>query len=311
MKSPTLAFSIALLALVGFLFSLPFLARTWLADPPQPNRPIIFVGDEPAPEQGAPANNATTTNGIVVPPVKTGEIASKSGNVVVTSLVPQQELANPFVILGRALAFESSISWRVKDNRGNVIAKGNETTDAPDVGKLGSFRVRAFYDRMPQSANGVMEVFTISPRDGAETDMVRIPVTLVTEVIPLKMAFLDIKADPQLKQCDRPAMYTRRIPKTVNTAEAALRELLDGPTAAEEDDGARTSIIPGTELRSIVIEGDRATANFSRQFVLGIAGSCNVQALRAQVEETLKQFEGVKNITLLVEGADASEALQP
>lgn len=311
MKSPVVAFSIALIALLGFLVSLPFLAKTWLADPPQPNRPIIFNPDGPTAEDPQGSAGSVTSTPIVVPPVKTGELTSKSGNVVVTSLVPKQELANPFVILGRALAFESAVSWRVMDGRGNVIAKGVVTTDAPDIGQFGSFRARAFYDRVPATANGTVQVYTVSPRDGSERDIVHVPVKFLAETVPLKVFFLDVKEDPALIHCDRPAPRTRRIPKTANTAEAALRELLHGPTAAEEDDGARTAILPGTELRSVSIAGDTATVNFNRQFALGIAGSCNVQALRSQVEETLKQFEGVQNVKILVEGADASQVLQP
>jgi hypothetical protein len=287
------------------------LAKTWLADPPQPNRPIIFNPDGPVAGDTEGEVQTGTSTPVTVPPVKTGELTSKSGNVVVTSLVPKQELANPFVILGRALAFESVVSWRVTDGRGNVIAKGTVLTDAPDVGRYGQFRVRAFYDRAPATPDGTVQVYTVSPRDGSELDIVRVSVKLVTETVPLKAFFLDVKEDPTLLHCDRPAPRTRRVPKTANAAEAALRELLRGPTAAEEDDGARTAILPGTELRSVTINGENATVDFNRQFALGIAGSCNVQALRSQVEETMKQFVNVKNVTILVEGADASQVLQP
>jgi hypothetical protein len=36
-----------------------------------------------------------------------------------------------------------------------------------------------------------------------------------------------------------------------------------------------------------------------------------VQALRAQLESTLKQFTGVRNVKILVEGTDAESVLQP
>jgi hypothetical protein len=242
---------------------------------------------------------------------KPGEVASMSENVVVSSIVENQMLQNPFVILGRARAFENTVNWRIRDQHHKVVSSGIVMTNAPEVGRFGSFRVRGFLDRAPGVERGYVEVYTLSPRDGSEQDMVKIPIRFDEHVTPVKIFFSNLKEDPNLESCDRVEAYTRRIAKTVNVAEATILELLKGPLAAEQALGARTSIFPGTVLRSISIEGGVATVDFSKEFTYAIAGSCHVQAIIAQVNETLKQFESVEVVKMKVEGEDAELELQP
>lgn len=236
------------------------------------------------------------------PPVKAGEIASASGNVVVTSLVPNQAFASPFVILGRARAFENVISWRVRDQGGQELAAGNAMIDASDVGRFGQYRIRAFLRRLPAGTLGKAEVFAISPRDGSEQDMVSVPVKLSAAASVIKAFFSNIQKDPESKQCDKTYSVTRRVPKTANVAEAALLELLEGPSAAEAALGSRTAIMPGTRLISISIEADVATADFSREMALAASDPCIAKAFRSQIEQTLKQFPAIKVVKIKIEG---------
>lgn len=280
-----------------------------LADPPQPNRPIFFDVSESRNdnvlEPFAPGQPLPPTE------VATGEIISQSGNVVVSSLAPNQELPNPFVILGRGRTFESVVNWRVTDSGGTVVAEGAVMTDAADIGEFGDYRLRAFYKTLPEVPTGTVQVFTYSPQNGAEQDIVRIPVKLLTETMPIQVFFISQEADPELKECDNPIAYTRRIVKTQNVAEAALVELLRGPTMAEDVFGARTGIAPGTRLRSVNLENGVATADFTRELVAGVAGSCRVTAIRAQIERTLTQFSSVNRVQIWTEGTDADMLLQP
>lgn len=245
------------------------------------------------------------------PPVKPGEIASATGNVVVTSLVPNQPLVNPFVILGRSRSFENTVNWRIRDKNGNVLASGATQTDAPDVGQFGSFRVRAFLASLPKTAAGFAEVFTLSPKDGSEQDMVSIAVTLPLKQTILKAYFSNIMKDPELKMCEKTYPVTRRVPKTAEVAEAALMELLDGPSEADLTEGYRTAIVPGTRLRSVKVEGETATVDVSREIVLGITDPCILKALKSQIEQTLKQFPTVKQVKILIDGKSADAIFTP
>ena len=256
-----------------------------------------------------------TPDSVALPPVaaevKAGEKASVGGNIIVSSLVEKQKLANPFVILGRGRAFENVINWRIRDLRNAVLAEGNIMTNAKEVGEYGAFRVRAFFDTVPETPEGYVDVYTISPRDGSEQDMVTIPVSFEMNKSTVEVYFSNIEQDPDASYCERTYPVIRRIVKTQNIAEAALRELLKGPTTQEQVSGSRTSILPGTVLRSISITDGVATADFSRELVFALAGSCNVQALVSQVTETLLQFDTIDSVRIFVEGEDAELELQP
>lgn len=242
---------------------------------------------------------------------KVGERASASMNVIVSSLIEDQTLGNPFIILGRARAFENVVNWRVRDARNQILAQGNVMTNAQDMGWYGAFRVRAFFDKAPETETGFVDVYTLSPRDGAEQDMVSIPVRFETSKTAVKVFFSNIVEDPQTLYCERVYPVTRRIAKTSNIAEAAILELIKGPTAQERSTGSQTSVLPGTVLRSISITDDVATVDFSRDLVYALAGSCRVQALSAQINETLKQFPTIKVVKMLIEGEDAEPFFQP
>lgn len=272
------------------------------------NIPIVFENPYKKTAETVTLGDVTgteSTSGFVAPPVKPGEIASASGNVVVTSLVPKQTLTNPFVILGRSRSFENSVNWRIRDKNWNVLASGASLTDASDVGVFGSFRVRAFLVSIPKTAAGFAEVFTLSPKDGSEQDVVSIAITLSLKQTILKINFSNIMKDPELKMCEKTYPVTRRVAKTAEVAEAALLELLDGPTEADLTEGFRTAIVPGTRLRSVKVEGDTATVDFSREIVLGITDPCILKALKSQIEQTLKQFSNVKQVKILIDGKSA------
>jgi hypothetical protein len=245
------------------------------------------------------------------PNVKPGESASVSQNVIVSSLVKNATLANPFVILGRARVFENQVSWRVRDGHGRTLASGSALTNAPEPGRFGQFRVRAFFDRLPETSAGKLEVYTLAASNGTEQDIVSIPVAFTQKVIPVKAFFSNIKNDPQTLDCGKVYAATRRVPLTENVAEAAMLELLKGPSSAEQSVGFRTSVYPGTTLRSISVKDGTATVDFSKEFLNAVAGSCHVAALSAQVSETLKQFPSVQNVKILVEGQDAADKIQP
>ena len=100
----------------------------------------------------------------------------------------------------------------------------------------------------------------------------------------------------------------RRIAETSAVGRAAVSELLKGPTDAERLEGFTTAIPPGASLASLVISGRLATANFSALNPPG--GSCAVAAVRAQIDNTLLQFDTVDEIVIKVDG-NADTALQP
>ena len=296
---------------------LPFAALILLGpgcldDPPQKNRPIVFdFFQKTKPVETTFTSTGSATGTFIEPiPLKPGEVQSASQALAVSSIVPNQLLPNPFVILGRAVALERVVYWRVRDSRGSEIASGSTLTDALDDRSFGAFRARAFYQRPSETADGIVELFTHAP-GGWEQNMLTIPVQLERGITTVKVFFVNEVEDPELKRCDQPQSVTRRVAKTAQVPEVTLLELLKGPTAAEQQTGLRTAILPGTQLRSVTVLRDTATVDFSRQLVLGMVEECNVKATRAQVERALKQLPNIKNVRMLVEGIDLEPQTQP
>lgn len=104
-----------------------------------------------------------------------GPVASKEGNIIVSSPFDGQDVGNPLTIKGQARVFENQFAWRVRAADGTILATGSGYASAPDVGQFGPFTISAAYSK-PNTRTGIVEVFNYSPKDGSEVDVVRIQV---------------------------------------------------------------------------------------------------------------------------------------
>ena len=103
----------------------------------------------------------------------------------------------------------------------------------------------------------------------------------------------------------------RRVSAELPLAEAVLRELLKGPTAAERWQGLASLIPEGAALRSVsVTETGVARADFSEGLQQGIGGSMRVLGIRQQIETTLMWISGITSVIVSVEG-QTEGILQP
>ena len=103
----------------------------------------------------------------------------------------------------------------------------------------------------------------------------------------------------------------RRVSAELPLAEAVLRELLKGPTAAERRQGLASLIPEGAALRSVsVSDTGVARADFSEGLQQGIGGSMRVLGIRQQIETTLMAIPGITSAILSVEG-ETEGILQP
>jgi spore germination protein GerM len=103
----------------------------------------------------------------------------------------------------------------------------------------------------------------------------------------------------------------RRVSAELPLAEAVLRELLKGPTAAERQQGLASLIPEGAALRSVsVTEMGVARADFSEGLQQGTGGSMRVLGIRQQIETTLMAIPGITSVILSVEG-ETEGILQP
>lgn len=105
------------------------------------------------------------------------------------------------------------------------------------------------------------------------------------------------RADPFLVAVER------EIPATRGVAVATLRELVDGPTAADEAliDGVSTAVPADTLVLGMTIDDGLATVDLSREFEAG-GGSFSMTARLAQLVYTVTQFPTVDEVDLRLDG---------
>jgi spore germination protein GerM len=98
------------------------------------------------------------------------------------------------------------------------------------------------------------------------------------------------------------------VPRSGLPVETALRALLKlGPTI----DTNFTAIAKDASLVSLKVSGGTAEVVLNRGLLGYDGGSCNVQMIRSQIEQTLKQFSSVHTVILSEEGKTPEESFQP
>lgn len=249
-----------------------------------------------------------TVEAPVIPSEPGGE--QDLANIVVAQPVSGEEIGFPLVIAGQARVFENTLSYRVLDDAGTVLAEGNILADAQGAGQFGSFALSINY-LTPTTSSGVVEVFSLFAKDGTQENGVTIPVVFPKdeETENVSVYFID-RASAQTSDCSVTHAVTRRIVNTPAIAHATLQELFAGPLSSESQT-LETMIPSSAKLRSVIIEDGVATVTFVQGSFSGVAGSCTVGAIRAQIEQTLLQFSSVTSVVLLEEGTPANEILQP
>lgn len=95
----------------------------------------------------------------------------------------------------------------------------------------------------------------------------------------------------------------RTIPYTKAVATASMKELLAGPTAAEQKTwpAISTAIPAGTKVLGISVSNGVAKVDFSKEFESG-GGTFSMTARLAQVVYTLDQFPTVDAVEFYIEG---------
>lgn len=89
---------------------------------------------------------------------------------------------------------------------------------------------------------------------------------------------------------------------------STLLALLEGVPAEEKEEGYSTAIPEETELLSFEIKDKVVIVNFNSQLQPG-GGSARITNIKEQIQATLKQFNSVEEVEILVEGEE--ESLQP
>lgn len=136
--------------------------------------------------------------------------------------------------------------------------------------------------------------------------MFSLPVRFVQNTETGVLVFMtNTKMDPQMLDCEQVYALGRIVPKTVEVGKTALTLLQQGPSVFEKTAGFVSSI-ENSSLQSLVVKNGEAKADFSG---LTGGGSCKVGQIKAQIEQTLKQFSSIKKVLITVDGKD--DVLEP
>uniref|UniRef100_A0A7C4M0L4 GerMN domain-containing protein n=1 Tax=candidate division CPR3 bacterium TaxID=2268181 RepID=A0A7C4M0L4_UNCC3 len=218
----------------------------------------------------------------------------------------------PLKILGEARVFENQFVVRIKDSKGTIIKEQNIIPESGDMGEFNLFDKEINYNK-PATAEGYIEFFSYSPKDGSEENKVIVPVKFspVSNVLNLQVFFGNSEKNPNSQDCSKVYPILRRVAYTKSQqAEKAIEELVLGPTNDESEKGYFTSINMGVKLNKITIKSGTAYVDFDETLQSGVGGSCRVTAIRAQITETLKQFPNISKVEILIDGK-TEDILQP
>lgn len=252
---------------------------------------------------------------------------------------PGQAVFSPLVVAGEAPGgwyFEATFPLRLQAAAGRTVAdsfataEGEWMTDGP-VAYRGALRFGAGATDRAAPAGGAgaaggttREAELVLERSNASglpehEASVRVPVRLAGSDVA-RVYFPSSVLDPEATDCRRVHPVARDTAGEATAGapadgpEAAARRLLDallaGPEAAERAAGYHTALPDGAAVRSVRLRDGTLEVDFDRTLSEGVAGSCRVRAIRAQVDSTLTRLPGVDRVRITVEGSEA-EALQP
>jgi hypothetical protein len=138
------------------------------------------VAPTPSPTASAPRATPAPTTPSPSPtpspePAQPTPITSASGFVTVNQPLANARITSPVTISGTAQVFEGVLQWRIVDTTGRVLGQGKTLAPADGVG---AYSVSATFVPPASDTAGLVEVFSISPKDGSIADLVRVPVIL-------------------------------------------------------------------------------------------------------------------------------------
>lgn len=227
------------------------------------------------------------------------------------TVVRKPFVSNPFVFYGTTTVFENQFAWRVKDDKGAVVAGGRAYANSPDAGQPGPFKIKAFFDKLPQTKEGVFELYDESPKDGSDMILIAVPVTFVDlEPQELTVYFNNNLKNPEMLDCSKVFPVTRKTVATRQSEEASIHQLLLGPTASEKKAGYFTNLPEGVNEPNIHWEDEGLVVNFDSTLEKGMGGSCRTSAVRAQIEKTVG-LACLKRMCFIAVDGRTEDILQP
>jgi len=257
------------------------------------NRPATNGNGATTTPNGTDNGNGTTTpNGDVGKPFQNDMIR-------VSTPLPNAVVGSPLIVRGEARGgwyFEASFPIKILDANGKVLAQAPAqaqgewmtTNFVPFEGTLTFSK--------PTTATGTLVLEKDNPSGLPQNAQeVRIPVRFSASgqasTREVKLYFVDSNDNPACDASDLEDVR-RTIPVTNTPIQDAINLLIQGQlTSAERARGLTTEFpLSSFRLTGANLSGGVLTLSFSDPENKTIGGSCRVNLLRAEIEQTAKQF---------------------
>jgi spore germination protein GerM len=213
-------------------------------------------------------------------------------------------------VSGRARVKDREVAIVVKDGAGNELV---QTTADLLPAATGDFtRFSQTVALLPQRpGGGSIEVF-LRDQSGNQVSekTTRVLAFVAPNTVPVKVFFNNSKLDPEIT-CTKVFAVDRQVSSKTQIYRSVIEELIKGPTEEEKGSGYSSLLPDGVILKSIAADANGiVTADFNEALDRGVAGSCRVNSIRAQIVTTLEQFPEVRGVVISI-GNRVEDVLQP
>ncbi|MBU1916007.1 GerMN domain-containing protein, partial [Patescibacteria group bacterium] len=239
-----------------------------------------------------------------VPGAELPEESNKS--LLLESPVDNAELSGSFEVAGRVRPDSERLLVSLLDADGDELF--SRKVDLPDATEEESYvRFNLSIGDLGYLGDATLRIVYFGAGGGIETRHI----TLVSsDLVEVNIYLINSDLDPW-QTCEKVFPVKRQVTSNSNIYRVAIESLFSGPTKEEKDQGYETVLPTGVRLKSVGADARGVvTADFDRQLERGVAGSCRVGAIRAQIETTLKQFPEVRAVVISIEG-EKEGILQP
>jgi hypothetical protein len=237
-------------------------------------------------------------------PKETSETVDDLNNpIVIESPAESAKVPRTFSVTGRASTTMKTITATLKDDKGNVLSKADATiTGAKDVFQRFSLQLSSGEYQGPAR---------VEIESSAVQFAVRRNITIADpDTVTINAYFGKTTSDSNVV-CEKVFPVSRVVSAKTGVYREAVEALLRGLTSSETALGYFTSVPTGVKIKSLAVDArGTLTIDFDNGLEKGVAGSCRVGAIRAQIETTLKQFPEVREVVIMVNGR-TDDVLQP
>lgn len=240
-------------------------------------------------------------------------VLPESGDIVIELPVEGSSSASTFIdVAGRAKIEGGPLVITVKNSVGATIVTKTIAFEGAASEEYGRFSETITFATVP-AGNGTIEIARVSGGTPAIRNILFMDAAAAdTELGQVKIkVYLHNSVLGPADDCSLVFPVERIIAADAAAYRATIEALLKGPNAAEKSAGYTTAIPVSAAVKSVGVDANGTViADFTQALDRGVAGSCRVLAIRAQIETTLRQFPETRDVIISVDG-NVDETLQP